>query len=300
MKYCQNCGAKLKTNAKFCTSCGNKIQAHKEGDIQLKKSADTISKPKETKQYTKDFSDINSKILGKNNRVNTSKIVKYITLFFLLIVILAFIDLDILPIHPALAFISFFIVLSSIVIGYMFKSREEKMQTLITGENLLAEWTLTNEQKEMYATYLFENEKNKNRFILYSISAIAIVVFGIFILVIDEGKLFMFLILIGLILFLASFAYGMPYYYKRSNLKGDGKILIGAKYAYINGYFHNWDFPFSGLKKIKKINTPFNGVNFVYYYTDRTLSHSEELFIPVSEDIDLTELITTLKELNSK
>jgi len=296
MKYCQNCGSELKINAKFCTNCGNKIQISIQDNIQTKKSSETIIKPKEPKKFTKDFSKINREISGRNS----TKIVKYITGFFLLIVILAFMDLDMLPIHPAIAFISFFIVLSSIVIGYMFKSREEKKQTLISGENLIAEWTLTSEQKENYASYLFEHEKNKNTFILYSISAIAIVVFGIFILVIDEGKLFMFLILIGLILFLASFAYGMPFYYKKSNLKGDGRILIGAKYAYVNGYFHNWDFPFSGLKKIKKIKTPFNGINLVYYYTDRTLSHSEELFIPVAEDIDLTKLIDTLKELNVK
>ncbi|WP_456379185.1 zinc-ribbon domain-containing protein [Lutibacter sp.] len=293
MKHCTNCGSKLKINAKFCTNCGNKIQTSTKNNLQEKKQSNIAKEPKE---FTNDFSKINSEISGKNN----TNIVKYITGFFLLIVILAFMDLDMLPIHPAIAFISFFIVLSTIIIGYMFKSREEKKQTLISGENLIAEWTLTSEQKENYANYLFEHEKNKNRFILYSISAIAIVIFGIFILVIDEGKLFMFLILIGLVLFLASFAYGMPFYYKKSNLKGDGKILIGAKYAYINGYFHNWDFPLSGLKKAKIITDPFYGLNLVYYYTDRTLYHSEELFIPTAEDIDLTKLIDTLKELNGK
>lgn len=296
MKYCSNCGSQLKKNAKFCTNCGNKIQIPIQESVQTKKSTHTVLKHKEPTNFTKDFSKINREISGKNS----TNIMKYITGFFLLIVILAFMDLDALPIHPALAFISFFIVLSSIVIGYMFKSREEKKQTLITGENLLAEWTLTNEQKESYVNYLFEREKNKNRFILYSISAIAIVVFGIFILVIDEGKLFMFLILIGLILFLASFAYGMPFYYKKSNLKADGKILIGAKYAYINGYFHNWDFPLSGLKKARIITEPFYGLNLVYYYTDRALLHSEELFIPVAENVDLNELIGNLKELNTK
>jgi len=296
MKYCQNCGSELKSNAKFCTNCGNKIQKTTQDSVQKKKSTENFIKPKEPKKVTKDFSEINREISGKSN----TKIIKYIIGFFLLIVILAFMDLDMLPIHPALAFISFFIVLASLVIGYMFKSREEKKLTLITGENLLAEWTLTSEQKENYATYLFEHEKNKNRFILYSISAIAIVVFGIFILVIDEGKLFMFLVLIGLILLLTSFAYGMPFYYKKSNLKGDGKILIGAKFAYINGYFHNWDFILSGLKKVKIVNEPFYGLNLIYYYTDRTLRHSEELFIPATTDIDLNKLIDSLKELNVK
>lgn len=290
--YCTNCGEAITKDTKFCPSCGKKTNNNQKENLEESKN----SSFNPNTSSSNNFSKINNEISGRNN----TKIIKYITGFFLLIVILAFMDLDMLPIHPAIAFISFFIVLSSIVIGYMFKSRKEKKQTLISGENLLAEWTLTSEQKENYASYLFEHEKNKNTFILYSISAIAIVVFGIFILVIDEGKLFMFLVLIGLILFLASFAYGMPYYYKIRNTKGDGKILIGAKYAYINGYFHNWDFPLSGLKKIKIIENPFHGIYLVYYYTDRTLSHSEELFIPAPKNINLKELIATLKELNTK
>ncbi|RUA12376.1 MAG: hypothetical protein DSY82_01445, partial [Flavobacteriia bacterium] len=129
---------------------------------------------------------------------------------------------------------------------------------------------------------------------------IAIIVFGIFILVIDEGKMAMFLILLGLIAFLAAFAFGMPFYYRFKNLRGDGKILLGAKYAYINGYFHNWDFPLSGLSKVKPIKDPFYGINLIYYYTDRTLKNSEELFIPANEDIDIKALVEQLKKANKK
>ena len=136
--------------------------------------------------------------------------------------------------------------------------------------------------------------------ILFSISFIAIIVFGLFILFIDEGKLAMLGVLAGLIVFLTLFAFGMPYYYRYKNNKGDGHILIGAKYAYINGYFHNWDFPLSGLSKIKIINEPFYGIHLTYYYTDRTLNHSEELFIPANENINLNEIIQSLKSLNNK
>lgn len=200
----------------------------------------------------------------------------------------------------ALSFISFFLFISSVVIMWMFRSRSEKLQTLVSGENLLAQWTLTPEQKENYINYFYEQEKEKNRAILFSISLISVIIFGIFILVIDEGKLAMFGVWIALMLFLSFFAFIMPIYYRNSNRKKDGRILIGAKYASINGYFHNWDFILSGLSRIKIIKEPFYGINLVYYYTDRTFRHSEEIFIPANKEIDLKALVASMRELNPK
>lgn len=164
----------------------------------------------------------------------------------------------------------------------------------------MAAWTLNASQKKDYANFLFQNEKNKNTFILFSIATIAIVIFGIFILVIDEGKLFMFLVLVSLLVFLSLFAFGAPLYYRYKNLKNDGEILIGAKFAYINGYFHNWDYVLSGLKKAIIIENPFYEIKLVYYYTDRTFTHSEALFIPANKEVDLENLIISLKKENKK
>ena len=69
---------------------------------------------------------------------------------------------------------------------------------------------------------------------------------------------------------------------------------------YINGFFHNWDFLLSGLSKVKIIKKPFYGINLVYYYTDRTFKHSEELFIPANKNIDLNNLIVALEKGNKK
>jgi preprotein translocase subunit SecG/DNA-directed RNA polymerase subunit RPC12/RpoP len=296
MKFCTNCGQKLSEDSKFCTSCGLKIENTivKETPKTVKSSnTDNISKSRIT-----EIDKINKKIELKNNQSGIVKGAWYSAAFFILIILLAFIDLDFLPIHPAIVMLSIFFFIMSIVIGFMFRSREKKLQTLISGENLLAEWTLTSEQKKDYSSYLFKQEFGKNKIILFSIATIAIVVFGIFILVIDEGKFAMFLVLIGLIIFLAMFAFGMPFYYKIKNANGDGNILIGAKYAYVNGYFHNWDFPLSGLSKINIITEPFYGLYLVYYYTDRTLKHSEELYIPANKNLDLDKLIKSLNKLN--
>ncbi len=57
-----------------------------------------------------------------------------------------------------------------------------------------------------------------------------------------------------------------------------GLILIGRKFAYINGFFHNWDFPLSGIQKVKMIENHFTVFIKVYYF-DGTLKNSEELNI---------------------
>ncbi len=292
MEYCSNCGSKLTNDVKFCPNCGEKIENSQLENIHEAPQKNVL----ETASAQTVFKKINKDIQIQNNQSSITKKLWYAAAFFLLIIIIAFMEL--VDIHPAIVFLSFFFFLSSVLIGFMFRSREKKLQKLITGENLLAEWTLTDTQKKNYANYLFEHEISKNKVILVLIAGIAAVVFGIFILVIDEGKLFMFLVFIGLVMFLSIFAFGMPYYYKMKNTKANGHILIGAKYAYINGFFHNWDFLLSGLSKVKIITEPFYGINLVYYYTDRTFTHSEELFIPANENIDLEDLISKLKELN--
>lgn len=300
MNYCTNCGKKLNEGAKFCTNCGEQVSI-----ITKKEEA---PEPTSNKRVSSQISSIrkseidkiNRKITLQNNQTSIVKKSWYAAGFFALVVLIAIMDFDSLPIHPAIVMLSIFFFLSALVIGFMFRSREEKLQSLISGEKLLAGWTLNDMQKKAYVNYLFENEKTKNRAIFLSIAVIAAVVFGIFILVIDEGKFAMFMVYIGLLVFLSFFAFGMPRYYKFQNSKNDGNILIGAKFAYINGYFHNWDFILSGLSKVKIIEEPFYGINLTYYYTDRTFQHSEELFIPANDGEDLEGLVAALIEKNKK
>ncbi|CAA6814518.1 MAG: Unknown protein [uncultured Sulfurovum sp.] len=265
---------------RYCSNCGIKVP----GEKPIVKS--------------NDFNSINERISPKNNQKMVVKRSYIFLAIFGLLTILPHVEWSPLSGFWALSFISFFIFISSLVIMWMFRSRSEKLQTLISGENLLAEWTLTEEQKERYINYFYEQEKGKNMGILFSISFVASIVFGLFILFIEEGKLAMMGVLLALILFLSFFALVMPLYYRYSNRKEDGRILIGGKYAYINGYFHNWDFMLSGLSRITIIKEPFYGINLVYYYTDKTFRHSEEIFIPANEDIDLEILISSMKELN--
>jgi uncharacterized Tic20 family protein len=278
----------------YCPYCGAKIASVKEAKIDQ----DKHKKKKES--AVDEWASINQRIKVKNNQQTTVNKLLIAAGIFAILTVLPFMEWSPVSRAWALAFISFFLCICSLVIAWMFRGRSKKLQSLITGENLLAEWTLSPEMKERYIHYFFHEERGKNFAVLTVISVMAVIIFGLFILFIDEGKLFMLGVLAALILFLSLFAFGMPYYYRYTNRKGDGKVLIGAKYAYVNGYFHNWDFPLSGLSKVKVMKKPFCGINLVYYYADRTLRHSEALFIPANEDMDLESLVESTKELNVK
>jgi len=297
MKYCANCGVKLGERAKFCQKCGTQVVSSEETEATPIKQ----SVPKNSiKEKPAGFEDINQQLALENNQQPIMKKSLITAGVFGVLMILPFMEWSPVAGFWALSMISLLFFLTSLVVAWMFQARSEKLETLISGENLLAEWRLTPQQKEAYINYFYQEEKGRNMAILVVISVIAVIVFGIFILFIDEGQLAMIGVLVGLILFLSFFAFVMPIYYRSSNRKGDGRILIGAKYAYINGYFHNWDFLLSGLSKIKIIKEPFYGIYLVYYYTDSTLEHSEEIYIPANDDVDLEDLISKMKESNPK
>ncbi len=245
---------------------------------------------------TSQLSKINSTMKVKNSQVGIVKWSLIIAGILLVVMILAFLDLEVFPVHPAVLFLSFFLFIVAIIVALMFRGRAKKLKRLITGESLLASWSLDESEKQAYAENTVRFEKQKNRVMFTVTTVLIVLIFGGFILFMEDGKGFMAIVMFALIAVLAIFAFGMPVYYKSRNLKGDGQVLIGRKYAYVNGIFHNWDYPLSGLTKVWKLEKPFHGLGLVYYYTDRTLTNTEELFIPAPREVDIDELVRELKE----
>ncbi len=291
MKFCPNCGKELPKGVKFCPKCGAKI------DISQKQEAQ-YSQKKLEKNVNISIDKINQKIELENNQDSIAKRSLIVAAIFTLLTVMTLVDWSPITGLWYITIISFFLAMASLIVAWMFRGRAEKLQSLISGENLLASWHLSPEEKKQYVNYLFKQSIDKNIVILFSISVIIVIVFVTFIIFIDEGKLAMLGVMFGLILFLALFAFGMPLYYRYQNSKGDGEVLIGAKYAYINGFFHNWDYPLSGLSKIKIIKEPFYGIDLIYYYTDRTLQHQEEILIPANKEVELHSIVNSMREAN--
>lgn len=173
------------------------------------------------------------------------------------------------------------------------------MDRLLTGEKLLAGWIMTDDERQVYSENLKNTSRSKNKVIMIVVTIFFVVITIPFLFFLDRDEAGGFLLIMGSIyLIVLLFSRFMPYYYHYSNLRGDGQILIGSQYAYINGYFHNWDFPLSGIRSLKHIKEPFRGIMLKYFYTDRTWTNEHSLYIPVPDSINIEELIGSIRKEN--
>jgi uncharacterized membrane protein HdeD (DUF308 family) len=231
----------------------------------------------------------------ENKQIKISNGAWLVAVFFFIVMIFPFYEGNPMTKIWAVTFLSFFFGISSIIVAIMYRMRSNKFKKLLSGEKTLAQWTLTVFEKQKYVAYMFENRKKKNKFNFMLISIFMVVIFGFFIIMMDDDeRMVMVYILIGYLSLFGIFAYFMPYYFRNKNLKGDGNVLIGKEFAYINGFFHNWDFLLSGIEQLEVIHEPFYGLHLVYYYTTRSLRNTEEIDIPAPLDYDLKPLIEQL------
>lgn len=243
-------------------------------------------------QQTIDKQSVRRRI--KNRQSQTAKIAGLISLIAFITMFAPFQSWNKLQGNYAVAFLSSFVFISAAIVALMFRSRGKKQDKLISGETLIVGWVMDNATRKTYANHLFVNKKAKNVGLFILIALFSALIFGVFIFFMDEGKLLMLLFFIGIVVLTGLFAFFMPYYYRYKNLRGDGYVLIGKKYAYVNGFFHNWDFPLSGLDKVKIMNKPFRGLYLRYYYYTRTLRNEEVIEIPVNENIDIEKIVEKL------
>jgi hypothetical protein len=196
----------------------------------------------------------------------------------------------------ALAFLGIFLSLFFFVVALLFGRRAKKMDSLQSGEKLLVHLQMTDEMKKQYATTLRDESGAKNKAVMWVVGVLFVVITIPFLFFLEKDEIGGFMLIMGSILFVVFAASKFfPVYYYRKNLKGDGQILIGEKYAYFNGYFHNWDYPLSGLSKVKAIKEPFHGIYLAYYYTDLTWRHTHEIKFPLPENFDPKPIVERLR-----
>lgn len=213
--------------------------------------------------------------------------------------LLTFIDGNFLSGVWPVSLIGFFVMTSSFVTAFIVNKRARKMDKLLSGEHLIARWEISKEQQRIYSEYLKSTALLKNKAIMWIVSILFVVITIPFLFFLEGDEIGGFLMLMGgvfLIVLVSSRV--MPFYYYQRNLRADRQILVGSKYIYVNGYFHNWDFPLSGLKKLSVIKEPFEGFSLTYYYTDRTWRNEHTLYIPVAEKVNTAEIVSRIKSEN--
>jgi len=237
----------------------------------------------------------------KNKQRTTARTFSLLTILAVVIMVLPFLGGNPFTGMWALAFLGIFLSLFFFVVALLFGRRAKKMDNLQTGEKLLAHLQMTDEMKKQYATTLRSETREKNKAIIWVVGVMFAIITIPFLFFLEADEIGGFILIMGsifLIVFTASKFF--PEYYYRKNLKGDNQILIGEKYAYFNGYFHNWDYALSGLSKVKAIKKPFHGIYLAYYYTDLTWRHSHEIKFPLPKNFDPKPIVERLRSSNKK
>jgi len=234
----------------------------------------------------------------ENKQAKNTRNSLIVALFFAVLMVLPYYEGNPLSDLWGISFISLCALLTSLIMAIFYNKRSKKMKSLLNQSKLLAGWDMDHEMKDRYVSELSREIYARSKMLLWVISGFFLFFIVLFLFILKDNW-FVFLIIMGsayLIIFIAGIS--APPYYTARNKRGDGHVLVGAKYIYINGYFHNWDFPLSGLTSLQPISEPFKGIQLIYYYTVRRSVQTQEIRVPVPDFIDSAKLIGQIQAEN--
>ena len=233
MSFCPQCGSQFKPNARFCGSCGNPIEPQQEYASLLKTINTAVTEGFDRSQFsTSDFTMKNS----QRRIVNLWWIL--MAVFIFLIFLPTIIGLDGMDGGFAISFVSVFLVISSLIVILIYRSRAKQLDSILAGDGRIAVWEYSPEEWERFTTIDFEEEKKAKNFLFKLVSVICVIV-GILLWIAVEDVLIMFISL-GIIPVVAIPAFLAPRMRYKKLKNSEGKALISEKGVIVGKMFHLW------------------------------------------------------------
>ena len=134
----------------------------------------------------------------------------------------------------AISFVAFFIAVSAAVITCFFWGRAKTLDRILAGMDVLAHWTYQPEEWQRYADAELKEQSQENKWLWFVIAGWCLF-FGILFWLLDrEAGRMVFFMLLGLALFLACFAYGVPRLRYRRQRRKPGEAWIAPTAIYFD------------------------------------------------------------------
>lgn len=244
---------------------------------------------------------MNKKIIKKMKIKNPQKTVLrrwlLIDAFFIILGINSFLNFDINSADGMFIMVSITIVLTSL---FFIKSTIKNVKVLneaINNQKMIVHWKYSAKE---WANYLVHEEKyrfEEGKLIAMVLSVITAIVFIPFILIISEGKLAMFLVMLGLFglyLFMGFIFPKINFYLKKKIV---GEVILLEKGVLLNKQFHTWDFLLSKFVSAKLLKKPYEHLAISYNFVDRTgpRNYCINVPIPKSNKKDIKVIISKFK-----
>ena len=182
-----------------------------------------------------------------------------ITVAGVLLILLPFLaHLDMMRGGYALQFVGLFFVLVGLVTAGIFGQRAARLNSIFSGEKLLAHWVYDPAQVERQAQRDRHGTKKANRALFLVIAGFmlaCIILFATYGYTSGQGDSMPWFIggMVGVLLLVAAAAFGMPYVQYRRAVRSTGEAVIAANGLYINGALHVWNAPLAALDGVSLV-----------------------------------------------
>lgn len=232
MNFCPHCGKQVKTGAVYCGSCGAPIHDAMQTSSLENELAFSVGNSGKQQFSSTEFSMKNT----QQRIVNLWIILLFLFLF--LIFLPSLINLDGMDGGFALSFVSGFMVIMSLIVILMYRSRAKQLKKMLAGEGRIAVWTYSSDEWSRFIEVDFEAERKAKRFLFLLISAIAVVI-GIILLLVVKDVLILFIAL-GIIPLVAIPAFLAPRMRYKKLMNSEPKALISENGVIVGKMFHLW------------------------------------------------------------
>jgi hypothetical protein len=170
----------------------------------------------------------------------------------LLIVLPLLAGMDMMGGGFALQFGGLFLVVTGVITAAIFGYRVARLESLFAGKNLLAHFVYDLAQTEKQAQRDLQETKARNRMLFLVVAGFMIACIVLFTaygyLSGEEDSMPGFVaIMLGVLLIVAVFAFGMPYLQYRRAMRSSPEAYIATNGLYVNGALHTWNPPLAGL-----------------------------------------------------
>ena len=144
----------------------------------------------------------------------------------------------------ALAFISFFVIVSSLAVaGILFYPMAKAYDAVINDTELMAHWTYDPKWQSQIITYEYEEHKERNKVMLIVIDGMILIVAFVFMIFVPEGGIETGIFMIGIAILMFVVAKITPGYYRKQKEKMPAEAWISRKGLIYQGKIY----PYSGF-----------------------------------------------------
>ncbi len=242
MSFCPKCGNPLKSGARFCSSCGENISpVHQNVPPQVygnnvpPPAFNSVPPPIASPQYTGTHQEFNMKN-SQRSIVNLWLILMLVFIFCMFLP--SIIGLDGFDGGFFLSFTAGFMVIVSLIVIFIYRSRAKQLSRILSGEGRIAVWQYSQEEWSRFIAIDFEEERKSKKMLFFVVGGIAIVV-GIIMTIVLEDPI-AFLIAAGIIPIVAIPAFLAPRARHNKLKNSEPKALISEKGVIIGRMFHLW------------------------------------------------------------